>query len=369
MKILVACDSFKGSLTANQVVQSIGRGLSKTLPSAEIIQFPMSDGGEGFVENIVHHSKGKTISDIVSGPLGKPITANWGLIENNKTAVIEIAEVIGLPLIAPIDRNPYITTSYGVGELISKTITRDIHRIILAMGGSSTNDCGTGMAESLGARFVGCASPMSGKELLNIKSVDLSNIDIGIHSIQIDALFDVTNPLLGETGASYIFGPQKGATQKQVETLECGIKHLSALFPDHNSDFEGAGAAGGMGWGASVFLDATIHSGIEFYLDFVKFNHQLKNADLVITGEGSFDSQSLEGKVVSGVRNRAMMQNIPVIVIAGNDSNKPNLNTIPGILESYSVCRHFNITPEKSIENAEELLVILAKEIAFDLVK
>jgi len=360
MKIVVACDSFKGSLDSVSVVEAIERGIIRAVPDAKVIQCPLADGGEGTARILTEAVKGSFVSSEVHGPIMEPVTAKWGLLNNGKTAVIEMAEAAGLTLIESEKRDPCQTTSYGVGELILKALDTGVTKIIVGVGGSATTDGGAGMAQPLGIQFEGCGVPMTGEKLLDIQSVDTTKLDERIKNTSIQVAVDVLNPLLGPTGAARVFGPQKGATPDQVEMLESGLNHLASFFPHISPDLEGGGAAGGLGWGMAAFTGAEIRKGVDLCLDMLDFEDLLEGADLVVTGEGSFDKQTFHGKAPLGVAQRASKRGIPTVVLAGNHRVSPEDLKQAGIVGCYSLCRHFDISVKEAMAGASDLLEELA---------
>ena len=363
MKLVVACDSFKGSLDALSVVEAVERGITRVLPETDVALCPVADGGEGTVKILTKAAHGRILTTTVHGPLMDPVTAQWGLLDNSKTAILEMAEAAGLTLIEPEKRDPTKTTSYGVGELIRNALDAGAEHIIIGIGGSATTDGGTGMAEALGVRFPGSDSPMSGGRLLDIASVDMSKLDERIRDILFQVALDVSNPLLGPNGAAHVFAPQKGATPAQVELLEKGLSHLAAFLPQVSPDLTGAGAAGGLGWGLAAFVGAELKSGINLCLDTIGFESLLDGADLVITGEGSFDQQTFQGKVPLGVAQRAAAMNIPTVVLSGDHSVSLADLEQYGIIGCYSICKHFDVPVERSIAQASILLEDLAADV------
>ncbi len=323
-KIVVAPDSFKGSLSATQVAEAIGEGIRRVLPQAEVVLAPLADGGEGTVEAFVTTAGGRAVPIRVTGPLGDPVDAFIGLIDSDNTAVVEMAAASGLPLVPEDRRNPLMTTSYGTGELIRAALSLGCDRIILGIGGSATNDGGVGMIQSLGGRFrdeKGEEVGFGGGELSRIRSIDLSRLDSRLKTVSVTVACDVENPLTGPNGASAVFGPQKGATAEMVESLDAGLRNLAEVIrQDVGLDIEnvpGSGAAGGMGAAALAFLQAELRPGIEIVMDAARFDEKLEGADLMFTGEGRVDSQTLQGKCVSGVMRAARSHGVPVIVLTG----------------------------------------------------
>ncbi|MDB4836899.1 glycerate kinase [Marinomonas sp.] len=329
MKIVIAPDSFKESLTALEVANAIETGFRYIFQNAEYIKVPMADGGEGTVQSMVDATGGSFIDIEVTGPLGNKVMAQYGILgstnsESKSTAVIEMASASGLHLVPREERNPLYTTSFGTGELIKDALDRGIKHIILGLGGSATNDAGLGLAQALGIKFKdkeGRELSSGGLALLELSQIDTSSIHPLLTSCQIEVACDVDNPLCGEYGASAIFGPQKGATKSMIEQLDGALEHLANIivkmgWEDHKL-YPGAGAAGGMGLGVKTFLNAELKPGIDIVMKTVKFAEQLNNADLVITGEGRIDGQTVFGKTPMGVLKQANNKNVPTIGIAG----------------------------------------------------
>ena len=323
-KIVIAPDSFKGSLSAARVAEAIGEGVRRALPQAEVALVPLADGGEGTVEAFVTAVGGRIVPVTAIGPLEEPTDAFIGMIDSGKTAVIEMAAASGLPLVPEDRRNPMLTTSYGTGELIRTALDFKFDRIILGIGGSATNDGGVGMIQALGGSFkdgAGKEVGFGGGELRRVRSIDLTNLDARLKTARITVACDVENPLTGPNGASAVFGPQKGATAEMIELLDAGLRNLADVIRrDVGVDIEktpGSGAAGGMGAAALAFLGVELKPGIDIVLDAARFNEKLDGADLMFTGEGRVDSQTMNGKCVSGVMRVARSRGVPVIVLAG----------------------------------------------------
>lgn len=325
MKIVIAPDSFKESLTALEVAEAIEMGFRKVFPDAEYIKVPMADGGEGTVQSMVDATQGQWIDCQVTGPLGVPVMARYGVLGNgSNTAAIEMASASGLHLVSRDQRNPFHTSSYGTGELIKDALDRGIEHIVLGLGGSATNDGGAGMLQALGAKLMdqgGHDIAFGGAALVDICQIDLSQLHPKLSHCRIDVACDVDNPLCGERGASAIFGPQKGATGAMVMQLDQALAHFADVLvqtglPDHRL-LAGVGAAGGMGLAMKAILNGQLKPGVEIVMDTVGFSSQLKGADLVITGEGRIDGQTVFGKTPMGVLKQAKQQAIPTIGIAG----------------------------------------------------
>lgn len=324
MKIVIAPDSFKESLSADKCAQAIKAGFADVFPDAEYVCLPIADGGEGTVEAMVAATGGRVIHLEVTGPMGSPVGGFYGLTGEGNTAIIEMAAASGLMLVAPDARNPMVASSYGTGELIRHVLDAGVRHIILGIGGSATVDGGMGMAQALGARFLdaqGNVLEARGETLAQLARIDMANRDSRLAECEIEVACDVDNPLTGPRGAAAVFGPQKGATPAMVEALEQGLVNyanvLQKLTGLDLSQRPGGGAAGGMGIGASVFLGATLKPGIDIVLKAVKLEQAVEQASLVITGEGRIDSQTAGGKAPVGVASIARQHNVPVIGIAG----------------------------------------------------
>lgn len=324
MKIVLAPDKFKGSLTGNEFCDAAEAGIKKAMPLATIIRMPLADGGDGTIEILKDHLQGELINVTVSDPLFRPIEASYLWLEAQKTAFVEMAEASGMKLLHPEEQNCCKTTTYGTGEFIVKAIEKGATTIILGIGGSATNDCGIGMATALGYRFLatnGEEIHPIGENLGKIHSIDTTNVHPKLTSVKIQIACDVTNPLYGKNGAAYVYGPQKGASPSDVQLLDDGLRHIAHLIRQQfNMDvqqLEGSGAAGGMGAGTTVFLHGKLASGIELVKSLLDFDVQIQNANWIITGEGKLDDQTFSGKTIKGVIASAKRQHIPVAVFCG----------------------------------------------------
>lgn len=324
MKIIIAPDSYKESLSAMDVAIAIEQGFKQVLPNAEYIKLPMADGGEGTVQSLVDATGGEIIEHCVIGPLGEQVTAFYGLMGDGKTAIIEMAAASGLHLVEPAKRNPLITTTFGTGELIKAVLDKGVEHIIVGIGGSATNDGGLGMAQALGIHLLdesGQSLGFGGGELSKLHTIDMSNLDSRLANVRLEVACDVDNPLCGEKGASQVFGPQKGATPEMVALLDSNLAHyagvIKAQLGQDVLERAGAGAAGGLGAALMGLLQAELRPGIEIVMDAVHLNDVVADADLVITGEGRIDSQTIHGKTPIGVARTAKKHNVPVIGIAG----------------------------------------------------
>jgi glycerate kinase len=324
MKVLIASDSFKGSLSSLEVGWAMADGIKNVVPDAAVRIIPIADGGEGTVDAMVIACEGEYLTYTVTGPLGDPVQAKIGIIRDG-IAVMEMAAASGLPLVPKEKRNPLITTTRGTGELIRYALDHGIRKILIGIGGSATNDGGTGMARALGIRFLDEKDnelPEGGGSLLNLQRIDFSGIDKRVHDLEITVMCDVDNPLCGSRGASAVYGPQKGATPEMVAHLDSCLSNLADIIKRQTGndikDIPGAGAAGGLGAGLMAFTGAVLKSGTEAILETIKFDEMAADVDLVITGEGRMDAQSAFGKVPMGVAIRAQKQGTPVIAIVGS---------------------------------------------------
>lgn len=324
MRIVVAPQSLKGSLTAAETGQAIAHGARIVYPEAEISVVPVADGGEGTTQALVDATGGKLLERRVTGPLGHTVRAFFGLLGDGHTAVIEMASCAGLPLVPSEQRDPRITTTYGVGELILAALDEGCTRFIIGIGGSATNDGGAGMAQALGARLLDAQKrelPRGGAALAGLANIVIDEIDARLRNCTFDVACDVNNPLCGATGASAVYGPQKGATPAMVEELDAALDHYAGII-EHDlghavRDVPGAGAAGGLGAGMLAFLHATLRPGAQIVLEAVHLEEQMRGADLVISAEGRLDSQTAYGKSVGAVAALARKHNLPVLVLAG----------------------------------------------------
>jgi len=327
MRVLIAPDSFKGSLSADAVAQAIAEGLRLVWPDAVIEQVPMADGGEGTVDALVAATAGRKRSITATGPLGKTVEATFGLLGDGRTAVLEMASASGLPLVPLWQRNPLRTTTYGTGQVIAAALDCRVDRLIVGIGGSATVDGGTGCAQALGMKFFdakGRSLPdgLAGGDLSRIDKIDPSQLDRRLERVEVLVACDVDNPLCGPSGAAAVYGPQKGATPEMVAQLDEGLAHLADLIQRDLgvsiSVVPGAGAAGGLGAGLIAFCKGRLQPGVEIVMRQVGFEQQLENCDLLITGEGQLDSQSVRGKTISGVGRLAKRAGVPVVALIGS---------------------------------------------------
>ena len=326
MKFVIAPDSFKGGMTAKEAADAIQLGLQRVFPAAEFEKVPMADGGEGTVQSLVDATDGQLISKHVTGPLATPVQATYGILGDQETAVIEMAAASGLQFVNDQTHNPLITTTYGTGELMLDAMSRGIKRIILGIGGSATNDGGAGMAQAIGVSFRDqnkqkINHPLGGGDLNRISKIDLSNINPKINKTTFTLASDVTNPLLGKNGASYVFGKQKGADENTQPLLDNNLSHYASIIKKaigkSVATIPGSGAAGGLGAGLLAFTPAKIKPGVKVVARETHLEDKMQNADFVFTGEGGTDLQTKFGKTPYGVAQIAQKHDIPVISLAG----------------------------------------------------
>ncbi|GAC1378486.1 MAG: glycerate kinase [Ktedonobacteraceae bacterium] len=325
MRIIIAPQSLKGSLTAAETGQAIAQGVRAVYPEAEIGIVPVADGGEGTVQALVDATGGEMVQQMVTGPLGAAVAAFFGLLGDGRTAAIEMAACAGLPLVPLEQRNPRITTTYGVGELILAALDRGSRHLIIGIGGSATNDGGAGMVQALGASLLtdkGQEIIPGGAALATLSRISVANLDPRIRQCKIEVACDVTNPLCGPSGASAVYGPQKGATPEMVAQLDAALAHYAQIIERDLGrsvkDVPGAGAAGGLGAALMAFLQATLRPGAQIVLEAVRLEERVRNADLVITAEGQIDEQTAYGKSVAAVAGLAKRYRLPVLALAGS---------------------------------------------------
>lgn len=367
MNIIVAPDSFKGSLTALEAADAIIQGVRAVMPEAEIVSVPLADGGEGTVEALVRATEGKILQAKVTGPLGDPVVATWGLLGDDVTGVIEMAQAAGLPLVPEDKRNPLLTTTYGVGELIRLALDAGCKQLFVGLGGSATSDGGAGMAQALGVRLLGSGGielKRGAESVLELERIDISRRDPRLAQTTIFAASDVSNPLCGPQGAAAVYGPQKGATPEMVEQLETALAHYAQVIEEQLGievrDLAGAGAAGGLGAGLVAFAGAQIRSGVSLILQQLNFAEFLESADLVLTGEGKLDRQLAFGKALSGVALLAQRYNVPVIAFTGCLEEEQDKLAECG-LQAVIPITPGPITEAKAISQASELLQAAAE--------
>lgn len=322
-KIIISPDSFKGTMSSIEVCNIIEQGIENIFPDTEVIKIPIADGGEGTVDAFLTAIGGEKIKTKVKGPLFEEVEAFYGILPDKETAVIEMAAASGITLVED-KKSPLLTTTYGTGQLILDALNKGCSKIIIGVGGSATNDGGIGMAAALGVKFLDKENEdidLNGRGLEKLERIDISGIDKRVKECSIVAACDVDNPLYGSTGAAYVFAPQKGADKRMVKILDENLKNLAGIVRrDLDMDVQnipGSGAAGGLGAGLVAFAGAKLQPGIKIVLDVVKYDEIISNADLIITGEGKIDGQSLRGKVPVGIAEKALKYHIPVIAIVG----------------------------------------------------
>ncbi|TPV22652.1 glycerate kinase [Pantoea anthophila] len=370
MKIVIAPDSYKESLSALEVASAIEAGFRDIFPDAHYVKIPVADGGEGTVEAMVAATKGNIVRLKVTGPLGTQVEAFYGLSGDASTAYIEMAAASGLERVPAAQRDPLITTSFGTGELIRHALDKGIGHIIIGIGGSATNDGGAGMMQALGARLLddrGQQIGHGGGALPDLASIEIDALDARLRQCRIEVACDVTNPLTGKEGASAVFGPQKGATPALVQQLDQALTHYAAIIQrDLDIDvlhIPGGGAAGGMGAALHAFCQAELRRGIEIVTEALGLAEQVKDADLVITGEGRIDSQSINGKVPVGVASVAKRFNKPVIGIAGS------LTADVGVVHQHGIDAVFSVlysicTLDEALATAGKNVTMTARNVA-----
>lgn len=362
MRIVIAPDSFKGSLSSLEVAQAMERGVKRVLPQSTTVLLPLSDGGEGLVDSLVVASGGKLVEYEVQGPLGSPVTAQIGLLGDGETAVIEMAQASGLTLIKEEERNPLFTSTFGTGELMRHALDLGCTKLIIGIGGSATNDGGMGMAQALGFRFLDAKGELLGSgggELARLASIDTSQVDPRIKGVQIEVACDVDNPLTGPQGAAHIYGPQKGATPVMVEFLDAALANYDRVLQKDLAQnvglTPGAGAAGGLGAGLMALVGGKLVSGIELVLRVLGFAEKTKGAQLVLTGEGKFDAQSAYGKVPVGVARQSQKLGVPVVVVAGTVLPDAEVLHKEGITAYFSI-QNKPMSLQEAMENGAQLV-------------
>lgn len=322
--IVLAPDSFKESMTAKEVCEAMERGIKKGNPNVTCIHVPMADGGEGTMQSLVDATGGTVHTVTVTGPLGDQVKASYGISGDGSTGVLEMASASGIHLVPIAQRNPLVTTTYGTGELIKACLDHGVSRLLIGIGGSATNDGGAGVVQALGGKLLdaeGKELAFGGGELGRLARLDLSGFDPRLQDVEVEVACDVTNPLCGETGASHVFGPQKGATPEMIEQLDRNLRNYAGVMKQQLGkdiiDYPGAGAAGGLGGGLMVFLNGTLKKGIDMVVDYTGLEEKVRQADMVWTGEGGMDFQTQYGKTPLGVARVAKKHGKPVVALAG----------------------------------------------------
>jgi len=369
MKLVIAPDSFKESLSARAVAEAIAAGWARVYPDAELLLCPMADGGEGTVDALLSATDGKLQQTRVSGPLGDPVEAHWGLLPNAQ-AIIEMAEASGLHRVEPGRRDVLAASSHGTGELIRAALDAGVRRIVLGLGGSATNDGGAGLLAALGVRFLdreGQELPLGGAGLARLSQIDLTGLDTRLAQVEVMVAADVDNPLCGPRGASAVFGPQKGASPEQVAQLDEALAHyadvMAATLGEDLRDLPGVGAAGGLGFAARAVLRAGFRPGVELVAELSGLAQAVQGADLVITGEGRLDGQSLHGKTPVGVARIARAAGVPVIALAGSLGDGYQRLYAEGIGAAFSLAPG-PLSLEQAMQQAADQLSARAVDLA-----
>ena len=368
MKIVIAPQAFKGSVSALEAARAMSEGVLRVLGDAETVLVPVADGGDGTLETLVESTDGEVRASEVTGPLGERVEAKWGAMGDGLTAVIEMARTSGLALVPVEKRDPLVATTYGLGEVVRHALDADFRSFIVGIGGSATNDGGAGMAQALGVRLTdpdGAELPFGGAALARLDRIDASALDGRVRESRFSVACDVNNPLTGPEGASAVYGPQKGATPEMVAQLDSALAHLADVVRRdigvEINDVPGAGAAGGLGGGLIAFLNASLRTGVDIVFDAVGLDAHLEGADLVITGEGQLDFQTVYDKAPIGVARRAKTRGIPVIAIAGSlgrgfaDVHERGIDAVAAITSAP-------MTLDESTERAAELIAAATEQ-------
>ena len=358
--IVLAPDSFKESMTAKEVCVAMERGIKKVNSNIRCIHVPMADGGEGTMQSLVDATGGEVYSLEVVGPLGNKVKAEYGILGNGEIGVLEMASASGIHLVSLEERNPLITTTYGTGELIKACLDRGVKKLLIGIGGSATNDGGVGVIQALGGRLLdkdGNELGFGGGELEKLDRIDLTNFDRRLKDVVIEVACDVSNPLCGENGASYIFGPQKGASVEMIKILDNNLKHYAKVIKEQFGkdvlEIAGAGAAGGLGAGLMVFLNGNLKKGIEIVIEYSGLEKKVKNCDMVWTGEGSIDFQTQYGKTPLGVATVAKKYNKSVVALAGRVGDDIDILYEKGIDSIFGIMRGVT-TIDEALKNGKE---------------
>ena len=360
--IVLAPDSFKESMTAKEVCEAMERGIRKANSQIRCIHVPMADGGEGTMQSLVDATGGRVYSKEVVGPLGNNVVAEYGILGNGEIGVIEMASASGIHLVDSEKRNPLITTTFGTGQLIKACLDKGVKKLLIGIGGSATNDGGAGFIQALGGRLLdenGDDLTYGGGALAKLHTIDLSNLDERLKYVSVEVACDVNNPLCGKEGASYVFGPQKGATREMIEILDQNLSHYAEVIKEQlGKDViskAGAGAAGGLGAGLMAFLDVKLKSGIEMVIEYANLEEKVRDADMVWTGEGSIDFQTQYGKTPLGVAMIAKKYNKPVIALAGRVGNDIDVLYDKGIDAIFGIMRGVTSIEEALVKGPENV--------------
>lgn len=370
--IVLAPDSFKESMTAKEVCEAMERGIRKANSQIRCIHVPMADGGEGTMQSLVDATGGRVYSKEVVGPLGNNVVAEYGILGNGEIGVIEMASASGIHLVDSEKRNPLITTTFGTGQLIKACLDKGVKKLLIGIGGSATNDGGAGFIQALGGRLLdenGDDLSYGGGALAKLHTIDLSNLDERLKYVSVEVACDVNNPLCGKEGASYVFGPQKGATREMIEILDQNLSHYAEVIKEQlGKDViskAGAGAAGGLGAGLMAFLDVKLKSGIEMVIEYANLEEKVRDADMVWTGEGSIDFQTQYGKTPLGVAMIAKKYNKPVIALAGRVGNDiddlydKGIDAIFGIMRGVTSIEEALVKGPENVEKTSENIIRL----------
>lgn len=368
--IVLAPDSFKESMTSKEACVAMERGIKKVNSNIQCIHVPMADGGEGTMQSLVDATGGEVYSLEVVGPLGNKVKAEYGILGNGEIGVLEMASASGIHLVSLEERNPLITTTYGTGELIKACLDRGVKKLLIGIGGSATNDGGVGVIQALGGRLLdkeGNELGFGGGELEKLDRIDLTNFDRRLKDVVIEVACDVSNPLCGENGASYIFGPQKGASVEMIKILDNNLKHYAKVIKEQFGkdvlEIAGAGAAGGLGAGLMVFLNGNLKKGIEIVIEYSGLEKKVKNCDMVWTGEGSIDFQTQYGKTPLGVATVAKKYNKPVVALAGRVGDDIDILYEKGIDSIFGIMRGVT-TIDEALKNGKENIERTSENIA-----
>ena len=360
--IVLAPDSFKESMTAKEVCEAMERGIRKANSQIRCIHVPMADGGEGTMQSLVDATGGNIYTKEVVGPLGNNVVAKYGILGDGDIGVIEMASASGIHLVDSEKRNPLITTTFGTGQLIKACLDKGVKKLLIGIGGSATNDGGAGFIQALGGRLLdenGKDLSYGGGELAKLHTIDLSNLDERLKDVSVEVACDVNNPLCGKEGASYVFGPQKGATREMIEILDQNLSHYAEVIKEQlGKDViskAGAGAAGGLGAGLMAFLDVKLKSGIEMVIEYANLEEKVRDADMVWTGEGSIDFQTQYGKTPLGVAMIAKKYNKPVIALAGRVGNDIDVLYDKGIDAIFGIMRGVTSIEEALVKGPENV--------------
>lgn len=371
LTIVLAPDSFKESMTAKEVCIAMEKGIKKANSKITCIHVPMADGGEGTMQSLIDATGGNIYHIIVKDPLGNEVTAEYGILGNGEIGVVEMASASGIQLVPKERRNPLITTTYGTGQLIKACLDKGIKKILIGIGGSATNDGGIGAVQALGGKFLDIDDTelnFGGGNLGKLEKIDLSGLDKRLNEIEVEVACDVTNPLCGENGASYVFGPQKGATEDMIQILDNNLRHYSDIIKKQCAkniiDLPGAGAAGGFGAGLVAFLNGELKKGIDMVIEYSGLEEKVKNADMVWTGEGSIDYQTKYGKTPFGVALVAKKYNKPIIALAGKIGNDiddlyANIDSIFSITRGVTSLEDALKIGKENIEKTSENIIKL----------